>query len=223
MPFLGTSTGLNTYSGLTYRTDQFYGFFYPPNNSGDDRRPHTAFQELVDVSNDVEQYYFGAAARQGGYGTTTFNASQVLPATGGLFDGMAPITLDTSSGNDPNQDADGIAQPRAKSPTRLRNWTSLAVQKPLRQERVELDVATPPAQAGGVALSTRDTVTFGFGLEQVNAATRNELVRRSLAYLLPADAGHDGSDRRVHVPGRGSDGDAARPGRDRGRRGRRAR
>ena len=106
MPFLGTSTGLNTYSGLTYRTDQFFGFFYPPNNSGDDRRPHTAFQELVDVSNDVEQYYFGATARQGGYGTTTFNASQVLPATGGLFDGMAPIVLDTGSGNDPNQDVE---------------------------------------------------------------------------------------------------------------------
>ena len=185
VPFLGTSTGLNTYSGLTYRTDQFYGFFYPPNNSGDDRRPHTAFQELVDVSNDVEQYYFGATARQGGYGTTTFNASQVLPATGGLFDGMAPITLDTSSGNDPNQDVNGVAQPRAKSPTRLRNWSSVAAQKPLRQERIELDVSSPPTQAGGVALSTRDTVTFGFGLEQVAAATRNELVRRSLAYLLP--------------------------------------
>jgi zinc carboxypeptidase/Big-like domain-containing protein len=188
VPFLGTSTGLNTYSGLQYRTDQFYGFFYPPNNAGDDRRPHTAFQELVDVSNDVEQYYFGTVARQGGYGTTTFNASAVNPAAGGLFDGMAPITLDTGSGNDPNQDVNGVAQPRAKSPTRLRTWSSVAVQKPFRQERVELDVANPPAQAGGLALSTRDTVVFGFGLEQVSAAVRNELVRRSLAYLLPTAA-----------------------------------
>jgi hypothetical protein len=35
-------------------------------------------------------------------------------------------------------------------------------------------------------MSTRDAVTFGFGLEQVDQATRNDLVKRSLAYLLPA-------------------------------------
>jgi hypothetical protein len=31
-------------------------------------------------------------------------------------------------------------------------------------------------------------VTFGFGLEQVNAATRSELVRRSLLHVLPTGA-----------------------------------
>jgi Zinc carboxypeptidase/Collagen triple helix repeat (20 copies)/Bacterial Ig domain len=184
-PFLPTSTGLNATGPYDYRSDQAYGFFYPPDNAGDDRRPHTAFQELIPVSNDVAQYYFGATVRQGGYGTTTFNASQVLPQTGGIFEGMAPIALDTGSGNDPNQDVNGVSLPRAKSPTRFRNWSSLAVQKPLRQERIELDVANPPAQQGGVALSSRDTVLFGFGLEQVDAVTRDELVRRSFAYLLP--------------------------------------
>ena len=29
-------------------------------------------------------------------------------------------------------------------------------------------------------------MTFGFGLEQVDEATRNELVKRSMAHLLPA-------------------------------------
>ena len=86
---------------------------------------------------------------------------------GGLFDGMAPFTLDTAAGNDPNEDAAGAPAPRAKSPTRLRNWASLSVQEPLRQERVELDVTTPQTQKGGTPLSTADTVTFGFGLEQV--------------------------------------------------------
>ena len=41
---------------------------------------------------------------------------------------------------------------------------------------------------GGTILSTRDAVTFSFGLEQVDQATRNELVKRSLSYLLPATA-----------------------------------
>ena len=50
-----------------------------------------------------------------GYGTPTLDAGRSARA-GGLFDGMAPFTLDTSSGNDPNQDVNGIAQPRAKSP-----------------------------------------------------------------------------------------------------------
>jgi hypothetical protein len=186
-PFISTSTGLNATGPYNYRSDQVYGFFYPPDNAGDDRRPHTAIQRLIPVSNDVAQYYFGAAVRTAGYGSATFDASSVLPATGGLFEGMAPITLDTGSGNDPNQDVNGISLPRAKSPTRFRNWSSLAVQKPLRQERIELDVEDPPTQVGGVALSTRDTVSFGFGLEQVNAETRDELVRRSFAYLLPTE------------------------------------
>ena len=49
---------------------------------------------------------------------------------------------------------------------------------------------TDPAQnaTGGAAISTRDSVTFGFGLEQVDATTRTELLRRSLNYLVPTAA-----------------------------------
>jgi hypothetical protein len=37
-----------------------------------------------------------------------------------------------------------------------------------------------------VAVSTRDTVTFGFGLEQVDQATREALVAKAFGYLLPS-------------------------------------
>jgi hypothetical protein len=189
-PFLDTSTALNDLTDYSYRSPQFYGFNYPANPFVDDQEKHTAHQELIDVSNDVEQYYFGAVANQGGYGSTssTFNSGAIAPKPGSIFDGMGPITLDISSGNDPNQDANGISMPRAKLPLRMRNWSSVAAQKPLRQETVALDFATPPAEGGGVALTTRDTVSFGFGLEQVSADTRNELVRRSMLHLLPAGA-----------------------------------
>ena len=101
---------------------------------------------------------------------------------------MAPFTPDAGSGNDPNEDANGINAPRAKSPTRLRNWSGISPNEPLRQEKIELDVSTTQTQAGGFALSTADTVVFGFGLEQVPTATRNELVARSLSHLLPTTA-----------------------------------
>ena len=63
---------------------------------------------------------------------------------------MAPFTPDAGSGNDPNQDADGITAPRAKSPMRLRNWSGISPNEPLRQEKIELDVTTTQTQAGGV-------------------------------------------------------------------------
>ena len=39
-----------------------------------------------------------------------------------------------------------------------------------------------------MAVSTRDTVAFGFGLEQVDQATRDALVSKAFGYLLPATA-----------------------------------
>lgn len=164
-------------------------FFYPPNNSSDDDMVGTAFRRYRGISNDTWQNYLGAVGRQGGYGPGTFDGQAAAPKDGGLFVGMAPIAIDAGSGNDPNQDANGVSSPRAKSPTRLRNWSGISPQEPLRQERVELDVPNPPAdEQGGLALSTRDTVTFGFGLEQVDAATRTGLLTRGLSYLLPTTA-----------------------------------
>ena len=58
------------------------------------------------------------------------------------------------SGNDPNEDANGINAPRAKSPTRLRNWSGISPQEPLRQEKIELDVSTA-ADAGRAGSPSR--------------------------------------------------------------------
>ena len=111
----------------------------------------------------------------------------VAAKAGGIFDGMGPITIDQAAGNDPNQATDGSALPLAKIPTRLRAWGS--TNEPLRAETVQADYATTPALTtnGGAIVSTRDSVAFGFGLEQVEA-TPNQLVKRSVAYLLPATA-----------------------------------
>ena len=79
---LGTSTGLNTYSNYTWWQEPVYGFDYPPNQAGDDDRPHTAFFRELDISNDWAQWWLGVGVRQGGVGTTTYNASTVSPCHG---------------------------------------------------------------------------------------------------------------------------------------------
>ena len=71
--------------------------------------------------------------------------------------------------------------------------------EPLRQETVRGRLHTTPAQTanGGAIISTRDTVTFGFGLEQVERADAQRA--RQAHHGLPA-AGHgrhDGPDGRA--------------------------
>ncbi len=133
-----------------------------------------------------------STGREGGIGTaTSYAGAPVAPAAGGLFAGMPAITVDAAAGNDPNQNADGTPLPQAKTPIRLRTWAAAGTtNEPLRAERVEADYATTPAQnaTGGAIISTRDTVAFGFGLEQVDPTTRSELLKRSLSYLVPTTA-----------------------------------
>jgi hypothetical protein len=191
---LGTSTGLNTYSNYTWWQEPVYGFTYPPDQAGDDDRPHTAFFRELDISNDWAQWWLGVGVRQGGVGTTTYNASTVNPATGGILDGMAPIALDTSAGSgatqEPTQNATtGAAEPRAKAPTRLRTMSGITAQRAFRQEAVQADYSATTANPGGAIVSTRDSVAVGFGLEQVvDGDQRNELVGRVMAHLLPTTA-----------------------------------
>ena len=105
-----------------------------------------------------------------------------------------PFSLDTSTGSggtlEPTQDPlTGEAQPRAKAPVRLRSISGVTLQRPFRQERVEADYAATQTGAGGAIISTRDSVSLGFGLEQIpTTGVRNELVRRMMAYLLPTGA-----------------------------------
>ena len=184
------NTSLSATGPYQWAPDKLPGFFYPENNGGDDDLPGTAFQRYRGISNDTWQNYLGAVGRGtgSGYGQSTYNGQPIEPVAGSIFAGVGPITVDSGSGNDPNQDANGVPAPRAKSPTRLRNWSGISVQEPLRQEKIELDVTTPQTQAGGFALSTADTVTFGFGLEQVGTGTRNALVARAMQHLLPTTA-----------------------------------
>jgi hypothetical protein len=191
--FTGTSTSLGDTGPWTWTPDKLFGFYYPEGNQGDDDLPGTAWQRSREISNDTWQNYLGVVARQSGAGVTgtKFDTAPVTPKAASLFEGMTPFTVDATAGNDPNQAADGSPLPLAKSPIRLRNWAaSNTANEPLRQERIEADYATEPAQnsTGGAIISTRDAVTFGFGLEQVDEATRNELVRRSMLHLLPTDA-----------------------------------
>jgi hypothetical protein len=187
-PFTSTSSSLSATGPYTWTPDKLFGFYYPPNNEGDDDLPGTAWQRSRTSSNDTWQNYLGVVGRQGGNGVsgTKFDDAPVTPTAGSVFAGMPPFTVNTAAGDNPTQDADGNPLPLAKSPLRLRNWSS--PNEPLRQETIQADYATEPAQSpnGGAIMSTRDTVTFGFGLEQVDQVTRNELVRRSMAHLLPA-------------------------------------
>ena len=150
------------------------------------------------VSNDIWQNYLGVVGRQSGTGvalSTTPNSGNpniagfpVAAKAGGLFAGMAPFAIEQGSADEPNQNADGTPNPQARLPLRLRNWGP--TNEPLRADTVQADFATPVTYTtgGGAIVSTRDAVSFSFGLEQVDQAARNELVRRAMSYLLPATA-----------------------------------
>src|SRR4051794_36984444 len=197
-PFTSTSASLSATGPWTWTPDKLFGFVYPDNNGGNDDLVGTAFQRSRGISNDTWQNYLGVIGRQDGIGVAQTNAANsnnpqiagfpVAAKTGGLFDGMGPVTIDESSTNDPNQAADGTPLPLPRLATRLRNWGP--TNEPLRAERVEADYATPVTYttSGGAIISTRDTVTFGFGLEQVSADNRSEFLKRSLNYLLPTTA-----------------------------------
>ena len=188
------STGLNSYSNYSWWQDPVYGFNYPPDQAGDDDRPHTAFFRELDMPNDWGQWWLGTGTRCEGVGTTNLVSSVVIPSAGGLLAGMQPFGLDTSVGTgatqEPTQDAlTGAADPRLKIPTRLRPMSAQTIQRPLRQERVDADYSSVPNALGGAIISTRDSVSLGFGLEQIaSTPIRNELVRRAMAHLLPTGA-----------------------------------
>jgi len=201
---------------------------YPDGNSGDDDVAGTAFPA---VAHDVERHVAELPLRDrpAGAGSarrstpTSPTATPVLtdlpvaPKADGLFAGMGPITLDEGSTGDPNQATDGSALPQRKLPLRLRKLVGLQLQRAAAPRARRGRLPTPPRRRSpAAARSSRpdDAVTFGFGLEQVDEATRNELVKRSMAYLLADRPGHDeADDRRLEVPAGRLHGDARRSGR----------
>ena len=213
--FASSSTGLTAYSGYQFNPDPFYGFNYPADNLGDDNRPGTAFIRQHEVNNDIEQYFFGVGARQGGAGHDDVQHGADR-ADGGLdlrrrravhgrHRRRATTRRRTSTATRPRarSRSPACARSRACSPARR-------LQQPLRQEKAELDSQTTPAQttAGGVAISTRDTVAFGFGLEQVDQATREALRGQGVRLPAAGERRHDRSGGRVHLPGRAQGGHA---------------
>jgi len=196
--FTATGNSLSSTGPYTWTPDKLFGFFYPPNNTGDDDQPGTAWQRSRGISNDTWQNYLGIVGRQSGTGVTLQNTvgsanpdiagAPVAAKAGGIFAGMQPFTMNQSAGGEPNQAADGTSMQMARIPLRLRPWPG--TNEPLRAERVEADYATPVAYntTGGAVISTRDTVSFGFGLEQLDGATRDEVIKRTMSYLLPTTA-----------------------------------
>ena len=167
----------------TWTPDKLFGFFYPANNGGDDDLPGTAFQRSRD---DVQRHVAELPRRRRppvrrGVGTATTPRTRRSPAPGRR---RRPAACSTAwrrsrstrrAGNDPNQDADGTPLPLAKTPLRLRNWAASRTNEPLRQETIAGRLRHDPGAArprGGAIISTRDAVTFGFGLEQVDASRR---------------------------------------------------
>ena len=220
----------------TWTPDKLFGFYYPPNNGGDDDLPGTASSARAASSNDTWQNYLGVdrppagrrrACQHGDTGNPTSRASRSRPRPAACSPAWQPIALDAAlDGDDPNQAADGTPLPRAACPLRLRNWapahaTSRCAPSASRPTTPPRSPRTP---TGGAVISTRDSVTFGFGLEQVE---RGHAQRAGPAQpeLPAADGGghHAADDRRLQVPAGELHGDAARPGRGRRDRVRRAR
>ena len=161
-----TGTGLMNYSNYTWWQEPVYGFNYPPNQEGDDDRPHTAFFRELDISNDWGQWWLGIGARQGGVGRSRGRSPhrrRRTPSSGRPRRSCRAVACSTGCGRsrstpawapvatiEPTQDpVTGLPDPRAKTPTRLRSISSVTLQRPFRQERVEADYAGAPTANGG--------------------------------------------------------------------------
>ena len=199
-----TSTALNTYSGYTWWQEPVYGFVYPPNQAGDDDRPHTAFFRELDISNDLGQWFLGVAGRQGGPARRRTTRAPRSTGAGRHARRACRRSRSTprrarASTLDPTQDPMTGASRAAPRSRRRGCGRSRASRRSgaFRQERVEADYAGRTTANGGAVISTRDSVSLGFGLEQIaDAAPRAELVRRMMAPPAADDGGHHRADRR---------------------------
>ena len=220
-----TSTGLNTYSGYSWWQEPVYDFDYPPDQAGDDDRPHTAFFRELDISNDWGQWWLGVAARQGGVGTSTTTCrGRPDERTGGILDGMAPFALDT-------RPATATRSSRRRTRRRARRPAAEGADAPaLDLERVPptTAAAVPPGARGGRLRRAdhrqrrRDHLDARLRLARASAWSRSPgpSGRSSCGgCCVPAADGrrHDRAAGRVAAAGRERHGQRRRPGRDRGR------
>ena len=166
------AAGLNSYSGYSWWQDPVYGFDYPPNQAGDDDRPHTAFFRELDMPNDWGQWWLGFGHRCEGVGTTNLVSSAVMPERGRPARRHADLLarhvdgLRRHAGADAGR-ADGRGRPADEGPDASAG------------DVLAHDAAAVPPGAhrgglrgcananGGAIISTRDSVSLGFGLEQI--------------------------------------------------------
>ena len=179
-PFTANSASLSATGPYTWTPDKLFGFFYPPNNEGDDDLPGTAWQRSREISNDTWQNYLGVVGRQSGVGVdaaTTTNSDQPEHhrAAPGRAEGRRPVRRHGAVHD--RRRADGRPEPgrrrHAAAAGRASRCACATGARPTsRCARSASRPTTPPRSptptTGGAIISTRDAVTFGFGLEQVD-------------------------------------------------------
>ena len=162
----GTGTGLNRYSNYTWWQEPVYGFDYPPDQAGDDDRPHTAFFRELDISNDWAPVVARHRRRgRAAWARPRYNAARgQCRARAASSTGMAPIALDTRAGAGRHARADaerddGRARAAAEGADAAAHISSITDRSgAFRQERVEADYAGRTTANGGAIISTRDSV-----------------------------------------------------------------
>ena len=180
-----TSTSLSATGPYKWTPDKLFGFYYPaeqrrrrrPARHGVPalaRRSPTTRGRTTSASSAAR----AASARR--RSTASRRSTPVAGRTtaGGLFDRHGADHARRGAGDDPNQNADGTPAAARRSP-RCGCATGPASPRnePLRQERDRGRLRPPGAEPRRRRDHLdADTVTFGFGLEQVDAATRDELV-----------------------------------------------
>ena len=195
-------------TGPSWTPDKLFGFFYPDNNAGDDDIAGTAFALARRVQRRLAELprRRRSSGRRGGTGakltlrrspprraacSTAWRRSRSTrpPATTRT---RTPAASRCRSRSRPSGSAPGRRQRAANEP--LRQERSRPTTSPRRRRR---DGRRDHLDARHRDLRLRPRAG--------RPATRNELVKRSLAYLLPPTAGYDGADdRRVQVSGRRS-------------------
>ena len=116
--YTSTSASLSATGPYTWTPDKLFGFFYPPNNSGDDDYPGTAYQRSRTISNDTWQNYLGVVGRQAGVGVTgtKFDTAPVTPKAGSIFEGMDALHGRRDRGQRPDAERGRHGAPAGQVP-----------------------------------------------------------------------------------------------------------
>ena len=189
------NTSLSATGPYTWTPDKLFGFYYPDEQR---RRRRPAGHRVPALARDVQRHVAELPRRHrppvGGVGVTGTTARtparRSRPKAGGLFDGMSADRRRRGAGQRPEPGRRRHAAAAGQAPLRLRNWAAVgAANEPLRAETHRGRLHHDPGRrhaTGGAIISTRDAVTFGFGLEQVDRGHAQRAASSAASsYLLP--------------------------------------